>query len=63
MTCSCQDRILRKPMLIIKILPTSLHCLIDDKGRVHVYTEKEYNTISILNPWWKRMKSKYFGHE
>ncbi len=43
-----------------KILATGLHCLIDDKGRVEVYTEKEYNTISILNPWWKRMKSKYF---
>ena len=46
-----------------KILETGLHCLIDNKGRVEVYTEKEYNTISILNPWWKRMKSKYFSYE
>ena len=46
-----------------RVLETGLHCLIDDKGRVEVYTEKEYNTISILNPWWKRMKSKYFSYE
>ena len=45
-----------------KVLSTGLHCLIDDKGRVEVYTEKEYTTISILNPWWKRMKTKYFGN-
>ena len=46
-----------------KVLPTGLHCLIDDKGRVEVYTEKEYTTVSILNSWWKRMKSKYFGYD
>ena len=39
-----------------KILPTGLHAIVDQKNRVHIYTEKEYNTISILNPWWKRMK-------
>ena len=39
-----------------KILSTGLHCLIDNKGHVSVYTEKEYAHLS----WWKRMKSKYF---
>ena len=43
-----------------KILSTGLHCLIDDKGRVEVYTEKEYNTISILNSWWKKIGKNYF---
>jgi len=45
------------------VLETGLHCLIDDKGRVEVHTEKEYSIISILNPWWKRMKSKHFSYE
>ena len=45
------------------VLETGLHCLIDNKGRVEVYTEEEYNTISILNLWWNRMKSKYFSYE
>jgi hypothetical protein len=42
-----------------KILQTGLHCIIDNKGRVEVYTEKEYT----FKTWWKRMKSKYFGYD
>jgi len=45
-----------------KILPTGLHCLIDDKGHVHVYKEEQYNKLMTINLWWKRMKSKYFGN-
>lgn len=44
------------------VLPTGLHCLIDKKGRVEVYTEKEYAKIEALTSWWKKMKSKYFGN-
>lgn len=43
-----------------KILPTGLHCVINDKGRVEVYTEKEYATIEALAPWWEKIKLKYF---
>ena len=39
-----------------KILPTGLHCLIDNKGHVSVYTEKEYAHLS----WWQKQKLKYF---
>ena len=41
-----------------KILPTGLHCLIDNKGHVSVYTEKEYAHLS----WWQKKKLKYFGN-
>lgn len=41
-----------------RVLPTGLHCLIDDKGRVEVYTEKEYEHLS----WWDHQRIKYFGH-
>ncbi len=43
-----------------KILPTGLHCLIDDKGRVHVYTEEQYSKLMATNLWWKKIKLKYF---
>ena len=39
-----------------KILSTGLHCLIDKKGHVSVYTEKEYAHLS----WWQKQKLKYF---
>ncbi len=38
-----------------KILQTGLHAIIDKKGRVHVYTEKEYTHLT----WWGRIKMKY----
>lgn len=38
-----------------KVLPTGLHSLIDNRGRVHIYTEKEYTHMS----WWKKVKLKY----
>ena len=41
-----------------KVLATGLHCIIDKKGRVHVYTEKEYEHLS----WWDYQRIKYFGH-
>lgn len=43
-----------------KILPTGLHCVINDKGRVEVYTEKEYTTMESLISWWEKIKLKYF---
>ena len=46
-----------------KILETGLHCLIDDKGRVEVYTEEEYETISIIEKLFHKVKSKYLSHE
>jgi hypothetical protein len=44
-----------------KILATGLHCVINDKGRVEVYTEKEYAKIEALTSWWEKMKRKYFN--
>ena len=39
------------------VLATGLHCIIDNKGHVHVYTEKEYEHLS----WWDYQRIKYFG--
>ncbi len=41
-----------------KVLATGLHCITDKKGRVHVYTEKEYSLLT----WWHKIKAKYFGN-
>ena len=41
-----------------KVLATGLHCITDKKGRVHVYTEKEYEHLS----WWDHQRIKYFGN-
>jgi hypothetical protein len=41
--------------MIHKVLPTGLHSLIDKKGRVHIFTEKEYTHMS----WWTKVKLKY----
>ncbi len=41
--------------MIHKVLPTGLHSLIDNKGRVYIYTEKEYTHMS----WWKKVKINY----
>ena len=38
-----------------KILQTGLHTIIDNKGRVHVYTEEEYTHLT----WWEKTKIKY----
>ena len=38
-----------------KVLPTGLHSLIDNRGRVHIYTEKEYEHLT----WWQLVKLKY----
>lgn len=40
--------------MIHKILPTGLHIL-EVRGRVSVYTEKEYQHLS----WWNLVKLKY----
>jgi len=32
-----------------------LHCIIDKRGRVNVYTEKEYIHLT----WWNKIKIKY----
>jgi hypothetical protein len=45
--------------MIIKrhiVLPTGLHCIIDKKNHVHVFTEAEYLHIT----WWSRVKRKLF---
>lgn len=41
--------------MIHKVLPTGLHSLIDNRGRVHIYTEEEYTHMS----WWEKVKLKY----
>jgi len=38
-----------------KVLSTGLHTILDDKGRVHVFTESEYTHLS----WWKQIKIKF----
>ena len=45
--------------MIIKrhiVLPTGLHCIIDKKNHVHVFTEDEY----LHTTWWSRVKRKLF---
>jgi len=42
-------------MMQHKVLPTGLHTIIDKKGRVHVYTEKEYTHLT----WWSQIKIKF----
>lgn len=32
-----------------------LHTIIDSKGHVHVYTEREYTQLT----WWSKVKQKY----
>lgn len=38
-----------------KILPSGLHAITDSKGRIHIYTEQEYQHIT----WWLKVKIKY----
>lgn len=38
-----------------RILPTGLHCIQDSQGRVHVYTEQEFQHIE----WWMRVKMRF----
>ena len=38
-----------------KILATGLHCIINSKGRVYVFTEDEYQHLS----WWQSVLIKY----
>ena len=38
-----------------KVLPTGLHSLIDNRGRVHIFTEEEYTHMT----WWEKVKLKY----
>lgn len=33
-----------------KILPSGLHAIVDQKNRVHIYTELEYNSYKV---YWK----------
>lgn len=37
-----------------KVLSTGLHCLIDKRGKVRVYTESEYQHEC----WWQRISEK-----
>jgi len=37
-----------------KILPTGLHAIVDQKNRVHIYTELEYQQLT----WWQKVKLK-----
>jgi hypothetical protein len=41
--------------MIHKVLPTGLHSLIDDRGRVHIFTEEEYTHMT----WWTKVELKY----
>ena len=36
-----------------------LHCIIDDNGKVEVYTESEYKTHLQSMSWWSKVKIKY----
>lgn len=38
------------------VTETQLHCITDNTGHVHVYTQKEYNHLT----WWELIKLKYF---
>jgi hypothetical protein len=40
-----------------KILPSGLHCLVLDTGRIEIYTETEWRHLS----WWETVKLKYFS--
>lgn len=40
-----------------RILPSGLHAVIRESGRVDIYTEAEWNHLS----WWDVMKLKYFS--
>lgn len=33
-----------------------LHCITDGDGRVHVYTEEEYENLEIQSSWWSKAK-------
>lgn len=35
-----------------KILPSGLHAIVDQKNRVHIYTELEYQQLT----WWQKVK-------
>jgi hypothetical protein len=43
--------------MIHKVLPTptGLHSIIDNRGRVHIFTEEEYTHMT----WWTKVKLKY----
>ena len=38
-----------------KITTTGLHCIINSKGRVFVFTEEEYEHLK----WWQLVRIKY----
>ena len=38
-----------------KVLSTGLHCITNSKGRVYVFTEKEYQHMN----WWQSVKLRY----
>lgn len=38
-----------------KILPSGLHAITDKNGRIHIYTEQEYQHMN----WWIKVKHKY----
>ena len=38
-----------------KVLSTGLHCITNSKGRVYVFTDKEYQHMS----WWKSVRLRY----
>jgi hypothetical protein len=38
-----------------KVLSTGLHCITNSKGRVYVFTEKEYQHMS----WWQSVRLRY----
>lgn len=41
--------------MIHKVLKTGLHCITNSKGRVYVFTEKEYEHLN----WWQLVKIRY----
>jgi len=40
-----------------KVLKTGLHCIIDNKGHVHVFSEEQY----IHNTWWNKIKTSFLN--
>jgi|SaaInlV_120m_DNA_3_1039746.scaffolds.fasta_scaffold01740_5 hypothetical protein len=49
-------------MKTIKQLSTGLWCCIDNKGRVSVYTNEEYQSITH-EIWFKSIIKKFFSDE
>jgi len=49
--------IIKKTIMTHKILPSGVHAVIRESGRVDIYTEAEWQHLS----WWEFIKLKHFS--